>query len=104
MNSENLNEVKSLSSLFSITPEMAEVHRQLVEVTRRIERIEQRLPSSWIPQYRIRNDSEYTPLGGVLDKIFEQIDDIYDKMEESFQVDAPDYQKQLDKLNKDNGN
>jgi len=104
MSSENLKEVKSLSSLFNITPEMAEVHRQLVEVTRRIERIEERLPSSWIPQYRVRNDSEYTPLGGVLDQIFEQIDDIYDKMEESYKPEVTDYQKQLDKLNQDNAN
>ncbi len=76
------DEVKSLSSLFNTNNEMNEVHQQLTEVARRLDRLESRMPSSFIPQYRIRNDPEYKPLGKVLDQVFEQIDDLHDQLEE----------------------
>ena len=67
-------EVAAVKSLFNINPEMSHVHKQLTELARRVDRIEQRLPNSWIPQYRMRDDDDYTPLGGVLDHIFNEFD------------------------------
>lgn len=102
-NEESTHEqVKSMASLFNLNPEMAEVHQQFLEVTRRIERIEQRLPSSWIPQYRVRDDKEYKPLGKVLDQIFEELDNLYDQIDNATKGPQVDYQKELDKL--DNAN
>lgn len=76
-------EVAAVKSLFNINPEMSQVHEKLTELARRVDRIEQRLPNSWIPQYRMRDDKEYTPLGGVLDQIFNEFDNLYDKLEEA---------------------
>lgn len=76
-------DVAAVKSLFNMNPEMSQVHDQLTELARRVDRIEQKLPSSWIPQYRIRDDEEYTPLGGVLDQIFHEFDNLYDKLEEA---------------------
>jgi len=76
-------EVSMVKSLFNINPEMNQVHDQLTELARRVDRLEQKLPSSFIPQYRIRDDKDYTPLGGVLDQIFNTFDDLYDKLEQA---------------------
>lgn len=76
-------DVRRVKSLFNINSDMGNVHSQLTELARRVERMEQKLPSSFIPQYRIKNDKEYTPLGGVLDKVFDQIDDLYSKLEQA---------------------
>lgn len=76
-------DVAKIKSLFNINPEMSQVHDQLTELARRVDRIEQKLPGSFIPQYRIKDDKEYTPLGGVLDQIFHTFDDLYDKLEQA---------------------
>jgi hypothetical protein len=82
-NNSMRKQIANIAPMLKHMDQDGEIFAKLDELARRVDRLENHVPSSFIPQYKIRDDKEYTPLGGVLDKIFDEIDDLTEMMEKS---------------------